>query len=33
MVKYVKKETNVSNIMLGEILKLSKSTIAQYLNK
>ena len=33
MVKYVKKETNTSNIMLGEILKLSKSTITYYLKK
>lgn len=31
MVKCIKKEVNVSNIALAEILKLSKSTIANYL--
>lgn len=31
MVKHIKKEVNVSNIVLAEILQLSKSTIANYL--
>ena len=31
MVKYIKKEVNVSNIVLAEILQLSKSTIVNYL--
>lgn len=31
MVKYIKKEVNISNIVLAEILQLSKSTIANYL--
>lgn len=30
MVKYIKQETNISNVLLAEILQLSKSTIAQY---
>ena len=33
MVKYIKKEVNVSNIVLADILQLSKSTIAQYLRR
>ena len=31
IVKYIKREVNVSNIALADILQLSKSTIAQYL--
>lgn len=31
MVKYIKNETNASNVLLAEILQLSKSTIAKYL--
>ncbi len=31
MVKYIKKKVNVSNIVLAEILQLSKSTIVNYL--
>ncbi len=31
MVKYIKKEVNISNIVLAEILQLSKSTINNYL--
>ena len=31
IVKYIKREVNVSNIVLADILQLSKSTIAQYL--
>lgn len=31
IVKYIKREVNISNIALADILQLSKSTIAQYL--
>ena len=33
IVKYIKREVNVSNIVLADILQLSKSTIAQYLRR